>query len=29
MGHHIMATDNEIINTPARFEVDKGCGNVL
>jgi hypothetical protein len=26
---HITANGNEIINTPARFGVDKGCGNVL
>jgi hypothetical protein len=28
-GRHITANGNEIINTPARFGVDKGCGNVL
>jgi hypothetical protein len=29
MGRHITANGNEIINTPARFGVDKGRGNVL
>jgi hypothetical protein len=28
-GCHITANGNEIINTPARFGIDKGCGNVL
>ena len=28
-GRHITANGNEIINTPARFGVDKGRGNVL
>jgi hypothetical protein len=28
-GRHITANDNEIINMPARFGVDKGCGNVI
>jgi hypothetical protein len=28
-GRHVTANGNEIINTPARFGVDKGCGNVL
>jgi hypothetical protein len=28
-GRHITANDNDIINTPTRFGVDKGCGNVL
>jgi len=29
MGCHITANGNEIINTPGRIGVDKGCGNVL
>ncbi len=29
MGCHITAKSNEIIDTPARFGVDKGRGNVL
>jgi hypothetical protein len=28
-GRHITSNGNEIINTPARFGVDKGWGNVL